>query len=91
MHGHSFHGEIVVRGPVDPTLGWLIDYADLKRALDPIVARLDHFLLNDIAGLENPTSEMIAIWFWRQLKPAVPILHSVVIEETCTTRCVFRG
>ena len=91
MHGHSFRGEVVVRGPVDPDTGWLIDYADLKRAVEPLVARLDHYLLNEIEGLENPTSEVLAIWLWKKLKPVIPALYCVVIEETCTTRCRYFG
>ena len=91
MHGHSFHGQVVVRGTLDAERGWLIDYADIKRAVDPIVARLDHYLLNEIEGLENPTAEMVAIWIWNQLKPSLPILYCVVVEETCTTRCAYFG
>ena len=91
MHGHSFRGEVAVRGPIDTRLGWLIDFADLKRAVDPIVARLDHFLLNEVEGLQNPTSESIAIWIWRELAPQLPQLYRVTIEETCTTRCHFYG
>src|SRR5204862_6302959 len=60
MHGHSFRGEIAVRGHVDPATGWLIDFADLKRMVDPIVTRLDHYVLNEVEGLENPTSERVA-------------------------------
>ena len=85
MHGHSFRGEVAVRGDVDPKTGWLIDFADLKRAVDPIVHELDHYCLNDIAGLENPTSEMVAVWLWNRLAPQVPMLHRVTIEETCTS------
>jgi len=91
MHGHSFRGEIAVRGPVDPVTGWLIDFGDLKRAVDPIVERLDHDLLNEIEGLENPTSELLAIWFWERLVPSLPQLHRITIEETCTTRCSYYG
>ena len=91
MHGHSFCGEIAVRGPVDPVTGWLIDFGDLKRAVDPIVERLDHDLLNEIEGLENPTSELLAIWFWERLVPSLPQLHRITIEETCTTRCNYYG
>ena len=91
MHGHSFKGEVVVRGEIDPRIGWLIDFADLKRAVDPIVTRLDHYLLNEIEGLENPTSEIVARWIWRQVAPLVPGLYCVVIEETCTTRCRYFG
>jgi len=91
MHGHSFRGEVAVRGEVDPATGWLIDFAELKRAVDPLVAQLDHYLLNEIPGLENPTSEMLAVWLWDRLAPNVPLLHRVTIEETCTTRCHYFG
>ena len=91
MHGHSFRGEVVVRGPIDPVTGWLIDFADLKRAIDPIVVRLDHYLLNEIEGLENPTSELVAVWIWNQLAPQIPQLHRITIEETCSSRCHYYG
>jgi 6-pyruvoyltetrahydropterin/6-carboxytetrahydropterin synthase len=91
MHGHSFRGEVAVRGPVDGHVGWLIDFADLKRAIDPIIARLDHYLLNEVEGLHNPTSESIAIWLWQRFEPLLPQLHRVTIEETCTTRCHYFG
>ncbi|HEX9984765.1 MAG TPA: 6-carboxytetrahydropterin synthase QueD [Thermoanaerobaculia bacterium] len=91
MHGHSFRGEVAVRGPIDPHLGWVMDFADLRVATDPIVRRLDHYVLNEIDGLDNPTSERLAIWIWNQLAPAVPLLHRVTIEETCTSRCHYYG
>ena len=91
MHGHSFRGEVAVRGPVDTRVGWLIDFAELKRSVDPIVARLDHYLLNEVEGLENPTSESIAMWLWGRLAPSLPMLHRVTIDETCTTRCHYYG
>jgi len=91
IHGHSFRGEVAVRGPIDPKLGWLIDFADLKKVVDPIVARLDHYLLNEIPGLENPTSEILAMWIWRALADQVSNLHRVTIEETCTSRCHYFG
>ena len=91
MHGHSFRGEVCVRGPVDARVGWLIDFADLKRVVDPLVNQLDHYLLNEIEGLANPTSESIAIWFWQRLAPHLPQLHRITIEETCTSRCHYYG
>jgi 6-pyruvoyltetrahydropterin/6-carboxytetrahydropterin synthase len=91
IHGHSFRGEVAVRGPIDPTIGWVMDFADLKKAVDPIVAQLDHYLLNEIAGLENPTSELLAVWIWKQLVPMVPNLFRITIEETCTSRCHYFG
>jgi 6-pyruvoyltetrahydropterin/6-carboxytetrahydropterin synthase len=91
MHGHSFHGQVAVRGEIDAHTGWLIDFADLKRAVEPVVTRLDHYLLNEIEGLENPTSENVAVWIWQQRRPALPQLHRVTIEETCTSRCHYFG
>lgn len=91
VHGHSFRGEVAVRGPLDAKLGWVIDFADLKRAVDPLVDRLDHYTLNEIRGLENPTAELLAIWIWRELIPHLPMLHRVTIEETCTSRCHYFG
>ena len=91
MHGHSFRGEVAVRGPIDPRVGWLIDFADLKQVIDPVVVRLDHYLLNEIEGLENPTSEILARWIWDRLHPAMADLSQVVVRETCTSGCVYRG
>lgn len=91
IHGHSFRGEVSVRGPIDPRLGWVIDFAELRDAVDPVVRELDHYLLNEISGLENPTAERLAIWIWNRIAPALPSLHRVTIEETCTSRCHYRG
>lgn len=91
MHGHSFRGEVAVRGEVDPRTGWLMDFADLKRAVDPLVVQLDHYVLNDVDGLSNPTSEMLAVWLWDRLAPNVPLLHRVTVEETCSSRCHYFG
>jgi 6-pyruvoyltetrahydropterin/6-carboxytetrahydropterin synthase len=91
LHGHSFRGEIAVRGPIDPATGWLIDFAELGAALKPIVARLDHYYLNEIPGLENPTSERVAIWIWNEIRPSLPCLFRVTVEETCSSRCNYFG
>jgi len=91
LHGHSFKVEIAIAGPCDPRLGWLMDYADISRAFKPIHDRLDHRYLNQVPGLANPTSENIAAWIWRRLKPRLPLLTEIVIAETCSARCVYRG
>ena len=91
LHGHSFKVEVAVRGSCDPKLGWLVDYADIGAAFKPIWRRLDHRYLNEIPGLSNPTSEMLAAWIWRRLKPKLPQLFEVTVAETCTARCVYRG
>jgi 6-pyruvoyltetrahydropterin/6-carboxytetrahydropterin synthase len=91
LHGHSFKVEIVVAGDCDPQLGWVMDYADIKAAFKPLWEKLDHRYLNDVPGLANPTSEEIAVWIWRKLKPRLPLLVEVVVAETCTARAVYRG
>lgn len=91
LHGHSFQVELHVRGPLDPTLGWVMDFADLKAAFKPLYEQLDHHYLNDIEGLENPTSERLAQWIWQRLKPSVPLLSAVVVHETCTAGSRYCG
>lgn len=91
LHGHSFRVEIHVAGPVTGKEGWIMDFADVTRAFNPIYDQLDHHYLNEIPGLENPTSENLARWIWMRLKPALPQLSQVVVRETCTAGCIFRG
>jgi 6-pyruvoyltetrahydropterin/6-carboxytetrahydropterin synthase len=91
LHGHSFKIELSVRGPVDPETGWFIDFGVLTDAWDPIHRLIDHNYLNDVAGLENPTSENLARWLWERLKPAIPSLERVTVFETCDARCEYEG
>lgn len=90
LHGHSFRVRITIAGDVDPVLGWVLDFAEVKRAIRPVHDALDHRYLNEIAGLENPTSEVLARWIWRALASHLP-LSAVEVRETCTTGCVYRG
>jgi 6-pyruvoyltetrahydropterin/6-carboxytetrahydropterin synthase len=91
LHGHSFQVEVAVAGECDARLGWLIDYAEITDAFKPIFEKLDHYYLNEIHGLENPTSENVAAWIWKKLKPRLPLLTEVVVAETCTARAIYRG
>jgi 6-pyruvoyltetrahydropterin/6-carboxytetrahydropterin synthase len=91
LHGHSFRVEVVVAGECDPRFGWLMDYAEITDAFRPLLDQLDHYYLNEIRGLENPTSENLAKWIWDQLRPALPQLAEIVVAETCMSRCVYRG
>ena len=91
LHGHSFEIEIRLRGPVDPGLGWVCDFADVSAAFAPVFEQLDHHYLNDVPGLENPTSENLAAWIWNALRPSLPLLGEVIVHETCTSGCAYRG
>ena len=76
---------------MDNSIGWVEDFADVKKAFDPIHDQLDHQYLNEIKGLENPTSEILAKWIWKKLKPSLDFLSAVEVKETCTTGCIYRG
>jgi 6-pyruvoyltetrahydropterin/6-carboxytetrahydropterin synthase len=91
LHGHSFLIGVYVEGAVQGTSGWVRDFADIGAAMRDVHEELDHRYLNDIAGLENPTSEMLATWVWRRLEPRLPGLSRIVIHETCTSGCEYRG
>ena len=91
MHGHSYAIEVTIEGEIDPERGWVVDFADLDAAAAPLVKQLDHHVLNEIPGLANPTSEYLAAWWWERLVPALPGLVEVVVSETPTSRCVYRG
>jgi 6-pyruvoyltetrahydropterin/6-carboxytetrahydropterin synthase len=90
LHGHSFRVEVHVTGPVGADTGWVLDFADVTAAFEPVRDQLDHYYLNDIPGLENPTSEVLARWIWDRLAGALP-LSAIVVRETCTSGCVYRG
>jgi 6-pyruvoyltetrahydropterin/6-carboxytetrahydropterin synthase len=91
LHGHSFEVVIHVRGPVAMEAGWVMDFASIKEAFKPLHAQLDHYYLNEIEGLANPTSEHLARWIWQRLQPSLPLLSKVVVKETCTSGCVYQG
>ena len=91
LHGHSFRIEVHLSGEVDPDSGWVMDFADLKAAFRPVHEQLDHRYLNDVPGLENPTSENLARWIWERLSPDLPLLSRVVVQETCNCGCSYEG
>lgn len=91
LHGHSFRVSIHVSGAPDPNTGWIIDFADIKSAFKPLYDRLDHYYLNEIEGLANPTSEVLARWIWQHLDGKLPNLSQVTVHETCTSGCIYRG
>ena len=91
LHGHSFRIEVHVRGSIGAGTGWVIDFADIKAAFCPLEKQLDHNYLNEIPGLENPTSENLARWIWDRLSAELPNLSCITVRETCTSGCIYRG
>ena len=91
LHGHSFRVEVVLHGPVDPATGWLVDFGRLDGAFAPLFDQLDHHCLNDIEGLANPTSEVLAAWIWNRLHAPLPMLCAVTVHETPDASCTYRG
>lgn len=91
MHGHSFKIEISVEGEVDPLVGWLYDHSLISKAMHPLIELLDHSYLNDVEGLENPTIENMCAWFWKKLSLHLPGLCEIVLHETPSARCTYRG
>lgn len=91
VHGHTYRLAVHVTGEIDPVIGWVLDFAELKARVGRVLERLDHHLLNDVAGLEQPTAERIAIWIWDALKPDLPGLSKVVLWENANSGCVYTG
>jgi 6-pyruvoyltetrahydropterin/6-carboxytetrahydropterin synthase len=91
LHGHSFRVEVHVTGVPDPEMGWVMDFADVRAAAEPVREALDHRYLNEIEGLDNPTSEVLAAWIWDRLRPALPGLSRVVVRETCSSGASYTG
>src|ERR1700689_5290774 len=91
LHGHSFRVELTVAGPVDEQTGWFIDFQHLLDAWKPLYDVLDHHYLNEVPGLENPTSELLARWVWERIKPVLAALARVTVFETCESRCEYEG
>ena len=91
LHGHSFSVEVAVAGPIGEDTGWVLDFADVKAAWKPLHTRLDHHYLNEVDGLDNPTSERLAVWIWERLAPTLPGLSRVTVAETCTARVEYEG
>lgn len=91
LHGHSYRVEVHVAGAVGEETGWVQDFGDIKAAFKPLEEQLDHNYLNEIEGLQNPTSEVLARWIWCRLAEALPSMTAVQVRETCTSGCIYRG
>lgn len=91
LHGHTYYVKLFITGDPDPLTGWVMDFGDVKEAFKPILNQLDHHYLNDIPGLENPTSEILVQWIWEKTKPILPGLSAIELKETCTSGCIYKG
>jgi 6-pyruvoyltetrahydropterin/6-carboxytetrahydropterin synthase len=91
IHGHTYRLVVYLEGPLDSHKGWVADFAVIKKIIDPVIKRVDHHLLNDIPGLENPTCELIAVWLWDNIKSSLPSLAKVELHETPTSGVVYEG
>lgn len=91
MHGHTYMLTVFIEGEPDEKSGWIIDYAELKNTVLQVVSRLDHHLLNDVPGLENPTSEILSVWLWNKIKPLIPGLKRIELKETPTAGVIYEG
>ena len=91
VHGHTYRLTVFVEDQLKENLEWVIDFADLKRAINPIINILGHKLINNIEGLENPTCERIAIWLWDKIKAEIPALSRIELNETPTSGVIYEG
>ncbi|MBK6519194.1 MAG: 6-carboxytetrahydropterin synthase [Polyangiaceae bacterium] len=91
VYGLAFYLDIHVVGRVDPATGWVFDFAEIERAMKPLYDRIDHHYLNDVEGLENPTSEVLVTWLWDHLQPKLPGLVKLVLRENDVSRVIYRG
>jgi 6-pyruvoyltetrahydropterin/6-carboxytetrahydropterin synthase len=92
LHGHTYNFSVHLKVSVITDRAWNDEYLDIKKVVQPFIdSYLDHFYLNDLKGLENPTSENVAIWIWKKLKPEIPPLYKIVVNETCNSACIYSG
>lgn len=91
MHGHSYQIDVAIEGEIGEETGWLMDFSDIDEHVTPLIRRLDHHVLNELEDLANPTSELLAVWLWKRLVTTLSGLVEVVVSETPTSRCVYRG
>lgn len=91
LHGHSYKIKIHVGGTLNTVTGWVIDFADIKKAFTPILETLDHSCLNEIEGLSNPTAENLAVWIWDHLIKELPSLDKIEVQETASSGCIYTG
>src|SRR5262245_22653904 len=91
MHGHTYHLKVYIKGNLNPTPGWVMDFKEMKNKINTVIDEVDHKTLNKLPGLENPTAENIILWFWQKLKPLLPDLSRIELKETASTGVIYSG
>jgi len=85
LHGHTWTVVLYLKKRELDSAGISVDFQEVKNHLDPLVAQIDHTLLNDkepFSSRLNPSAENIARWFYDSLSPSLPDLKQVEIYET---------
>lgn len=91
IHGHTYRMKVIIKGAIDPQLGWVMDFLDIKRVVKPVIDQIDHKYMNELEGLENPTCETVVKWLWNRIKPDLPLLREIELNETPTSGAVYSG
>ena len=91
VHGHSYEKIIKISGNLDKTNNWILNYDDIDEIVNPLLQKIDHKTLNDIKGLEKPTSENLAKWFWERIRKKIVNLESIEIIRPRIGGCIYSG
>ena len=89
LHGHTFKITLTLVGELHPEIGWVRDYHEISKTMEPLIKMLDHRILNEVEGLENPTSEHLCIWLYKKAHKLIPELTRVTVSETPPTECSY--
>ena len=90
MHGHTFNITVYVNGEIDKKTGFVMDFYDIDTIFNKhIHSKVDHKVLNEVEGLDNPTSENLAKWIWDTLYPHLSILSKVTVSEDHGTGIIY--
>ena len=92
IHGHTFNLTVYIKGNINNQTGFIIDFFDIDKIVTKnIIKSIDHKLLNDIADLENPTSEILCKWIWDKLKTKISGLNKIILSEDHGTGIIYSG
>ncbi len=91
LHGHTYRLTVAAEGPLDQDIGWVVDFGEINRVANNAINLLDHQVLNDVPGLEQPTTELIAVWLWSKINPELPGLSRITLYENARSGVTYRG